>query len=179
MPARTRGRGGRSNRADEENIDAIQKARDLTIESGQATLQRAWDDLCQHFQRDRNAGLIHEDFPYWILHNVSDTRIELLIRTVYASSYAKIDAYTTLQENFGVPAWQFHLFLGPLPQNQLKRLWHATMDRRGITFDNLYQELCRIRSQKETLPDGPIYFKPKDFEAICRSTLGYYRFSES
>lgn len=132
--------------------NAIQKAHDLVASTDPASIKQLWEELYQKYLDALRIGLIHETFPYWILHNIPDKAIQRMIDAVYKSRARKIEAYApALCRQFGVPQWQFVLFFGVLHQRKILALRNVTKERTDITFDSLYRELCRIRSKKKDL----------------------------
>jgi hypothetical protein len=154
--------------------NTIQKAHDLVASTDPTSIKQLWEDLREKYLEALRIGLTHETFPYWILQNIPDEAIERMIDTVYGKGARMIVPYgPVLLDRFGVPQWQFVLFLGRLPQNKVVALNAVTKDLADTTFDDLYRELCRIRSQKETLPDGPFDFTPSEIKSCCRLTFIY------
>jgi hypothetical protein len=151
--------------------NTIQKAHDLVASTDPASIKQLWEELCQKYLDALRIGLIHETFPYWILHKIPHEAIQQMIDAVYGKGARKIESYApALCKRFGVSQWQFVLFFGHLPQTKVVALNTVTRERTGITFDSLYRELCRIRSKKGTLPDGPFDFTPAEIKSCCGLT---------
>ena len=151
--------------------NTIQKAHDLVASTDQASIKQLWEELSQKYLDARRIGLTRETFPYWILHKIPDEAIQQMIDVVYRKGARTIENYApSLCSRFGVPQWQFVLFFGHLPQNKVVALNTVTKERTDITFASLYRELCRIRSKKETLPDGPFDFTPAEIKSCCGLT---------
>ena len=172
MPPRTRTRIRRSTTSTTDEIEnTIQKTYDLVPSTNPVSLKKLWEELCQKYLDSLRIGLTNETFPYWILHTIPHGAIQQMIDAVYGTGARKIESYApALCRRFGVPQWQFVLFFGHLPQNKVIALNNVTRERTEITFDSLYRELCRIRSKKETLPDGPFDFTPSEIKSCCRLT---------
>ncbi|PMD46845.1 hypothetical protein L207DRAFT_562079 [Hyaloscypha variabilis F] len=151
--------------------NTIQKTHDLVASTDPASIKQLWKELCQKYLDARRIGLTQETFPYWILHNIPDEAIQQMIDVVYGKGARKIESYApALCKRFGRPQWQFVLFFGHLPQNKVVALNAVTRERTDITFDSLYRELCRIRSKKETLPDGPFNFTPAEIKSCFQDS---------
>ena len=151
--------------------NTIQKTHDLVASTDPESIKQLWGKLCEKYLDALRIGLTHKTFPYWILDNIPDEAIQRMIDAVYGKGARKIESYApSFCERFGVPQWQFVLFFGRLPQNKVVALNTVTKERTDITFDSLYRELCRIRSKKETLPDGPFDFTPAEIKSCCGFT---------
>ena len=148
----------------------IQKADNLQASTDPASIEQLWEEVCQKYSNARHTGLTDQTFPYWILSNIPYKAIEQMIDVVYENNARMLATYfPALSSRFHVPPWQFGLFFGRLSQNKLRALNAATRDQTDITIDSLYHELCRIRSRKKILPDGPVDFRMFEIRSCCRS----------
>ncbi|KJR89804.1 uncharacterized protein SPSK_06353 [Sporothrix schenckii 1099-18] len=153
---------------DIEPQTAIQEASDLASHDPDI-VKKCWDNLGTAYRKASKAGDTLPSFPRWVLNNVPDAAIEQMMNVVCGKGARKIESYGPgLVERFGVPQWQFVLFLGPLPQNKVTLL-NRIGKRRGLTFDGLFEELCAERCRDGwELPKGPFNFSPRELKCCVR-----------
>lgn len=153
-----------------EAANAIQKAEHLVAFADTESIIRIWEDLCQLHDSELRDGETHETFPNWILHQISPKAIPQLIQAVYSNSTKNIKSYApSLCKRFDTPDWKFVLFFGKLSQTKVVALNNLKTARPDITFENLYRELCHIRSQQQSLPYGPFNFHLREIKSCSRS----------
>ncbi len=173
MPPRTSRRSQRRVPVTVDDIpNILQETFTLVAIPTNTSLKILWEKLCQTYRLSLRHNLTSHLFPYWILDNVCERAIPLMIDAVYEKHAAQFTSWPRLlSERFGeeLPRWRVILFLGPLPQNRVRALQAVTLGRTSITLDSVFRRLCDVRAKTRAPANGPSDFKAKEIKACCGS----------